>query len=158
MGAWESAENYLAGQWVKDGTNGADTGNRYACLVDHESGVWATDLGAGKWELIHDQQSVANAIAAEALCAANAVLTAADVITTAGHVATTTSNASAAAASATEAEAWASTAEDTTVPGGGGEYSAKHYAAKAEDHFNALATYEDNALAVSLALAAAFAP
>lgn len=43
--AWVTSTGYVLGNLV---TNG---GNYYRCLVAHTSGVFATDLGAGKWVL-----------------------------------------------------------------------------------------------------------
>lgn len=46
IGAWATATSYTANNMV------SENGNSYICLVDHTSGVFATDLGAGKWSLI----------------------------------------------------------------------------------------------------------
>lgn len=45
QGAWLTATAYVVNNLVKT------TGNSYICLEDHTSGVFATDLAAGKWEI-----------------------------------------------------------------------------------------------------------
>lgn len=50
-GVWATATVYNQGDSVEDGSAGAATGNGYVCVVPHTSGVWATDLAAGKWKL-----------------------------------------------------------------------------------------------------------
>ena len=50
-GDWATDTDYLPGEFVRDGSAGANTGNIYACSTTHNSGTWATDLSAGKWVL-----------------------------------------------------------------------------------------------------------
>lgn len=45
-GAWVSATAYTVNQLVEQ------SGNTYICIVAHTSGVFATDLGNGNWELV----------------------------------------------------------------------------------------------------------
>ena len=45
-GAWVSATAYTVNQLVEQ------SGNTYICTVAHTSGVFATDLGNGNWELV----------------------------------------------------------------------------------------------------------
>lgn len=84
-------------------------------------------------DMMQDVALAAEAIADEASGAA----------TSAGNASTSETNAAASAALAEDwaidstisggsAKEWATRAEDSTITGGGGEYSAKHYAAKAE--------------------------
>lgn len=42
---WVTATNYVVGDIRRE------SGTNYRCLVDHVSGVFATDLGAGNWEV-----------------------------------------------------------------------------------------------------------
>jgi hypothetical protein len=42
---WVTATNYVVGDIRRE------SGTNYVCLVDHVSGVFATDLGAGNWEV-----------------------------------------------------------------------------------------------------------
>ena len=48
LGAWVTATPYKVNNIVYESTNGAS----YICMVDHTSGTFSTDLGAGKWGLI----------------------------------------------------------------------------------------------------------
>lgn len=48
LGAWVTATPYKVNNIVYESTNGAS----YICLVDHTSGTFSTDLGAGKWGLL----------------------------------------------------------------------------------------------------------
>lgn len=48
-GVWTTATQYNFGDFVIDGVNGNNTGNYYFCTISNISGVWATDLAAGKW-------------------------------------------------------------------------------------------------------------
>lgn len=95
-GVWETGVGYLLGEWVKDGSNGANTGNIYMVAEDHTSGTWATDLAANKFDLIVDQETIDQAITDAAQVAIDAA--AADV------------DAAAAASSASSASTSASTA------------------------------------------------
>lgn len=69
-GDWVAGYAYIAGDVVRDGANGADTGNVYVCVSGHSSGVWATDLAGAKWQLAVDVA----AITAEATAAAAAAI------------------------------------------------------------------------------------
>ena len=48
LGAWVTTTPYKVNNIVYESTNGAS----YICLVDHTSGTFSTDLGAGKWGLL----------------------------------------------------------------------------------------------------------
>ncbi len=48
-GMWVTATDYAPSDVVRD------SGNSYICLIPHTSGVFATDLGAGRWELFIPQ-------------------------------------------------------------------------------------------------------
>lgn len=48
LGAWVTTTPYKVNNIVYESTNGAS----YICRVDHTSGTFATDLGAGKWGLL----------------------------------------------------------------------------------------------------------
>ncbi len=79
---WTTATAYNVADLVIDDVNGADTKNIYRSNTTHTSGVWATDLASGYWDLVIDVS------ASEAYAAAAAA------------------SAAAAAQSATDAEAW----------------------------------------------------
>ncbi len=51
---WATSTLYGLRDVVKDDTAGADTKNIYFSAEEHTSGVWATDLAAGKWTLVID--------------------------------------------------------------------------------------------------------
>ena len=64
-GTWATTTAYAQGDTVKDGAAGADTNNVYVCITAHTADTWATDLAAGKWQLMVDvEQIVTDAIAA----------------------------------------------------------------------------------------------
>lgn len=50
-GAWVTATSYAMNNLVRE------SGNTYICLSSHISGVFATDLAAGKWELVASKGS-----------------------------------------------------------------------------------------------------
>ena len=51
-GDWAVGVTYLAGQIVRDGAAGADTGNLYACIAPHTAaGEWSAALAQGLWTL-----------------------------------------------------------------------------------------------------------
>lgn len=54
---WATGIQYVVGDVVIDGADGADTRNIYRCQEAHVSGVWATDLAAAKWVLMIDVQA-----------------------------------------------------------------------------------------------------
>lgn len=56
QGTWETNTTYLPGDLVIDGANGANTGNIYACAIEHTSGSWLTDLGEARWDVAIDVQ------------------------------------------------------------------------------------------------------
>lgn len=68
-GVWASATQYNTSDIVLDGAAGANTQNLYYSTGSEVSGVWATDLAAGKWVLIIN---VASLVAAEAAAATSA--------------------------------------------------------------------------------------
>lgn len=57
---WITSESYLVRDLVRDIT----TGNLYHCTVAHTSGVWATDLAAGYWELVLDVATLTSGVSA----------------------------------------------------------------------------------------------
>ena len=61
QGDWVTATNYYTGDVIRDGANGANTENIYRSSTVHTSGVWATDLAAGKWILVIDVEAVSDA-------------------------------------------------------------------------------------------------
>lgn len=63
-GDWVAGFAYIAGDVVRDGAAGADTGNVHVCVAAHSSGAWATDLAGAKWSLAVDIQVVATAASA----------------------------------------------------------------------------------------------
>lgn len=79
----------------------------YKCLVEHTSGVFATDLAAGYWELIlyNDIAAAAASAAAAAASAAAAATSASGAATSASTATTQASSATASAASATASAA-----------------------------------------------------
>lgn len=126
-GTWGPATVYQADDLVKDGSAGTDTGNVYICLVPHTSTTsFATDLSAGYWALIFDVGSSATsaALAEDWAVKVGAPVEGTDYSAKENAVGTTPGIGG-------SAKAWATTAHSTTVPGGGGEYSAKHYATEA---------------------------
>lgn len=55
-GDWATAQTYLVNQVVR--APQANFFSHYVCVVQHVSGVFATDLAAGRWQLIHDMTEV----------------------------------------------------------------------------------------------------
>lgn len=53
-GIWITDTFYNFGDMVIDGANGENTGNWYICTTSNTSGVWATDLANGDWNLAFD--------------------------------------------------------------------------------------------------------
>ena len=103
-GTWATAIGYVIGDTITDGAAGANTKSVYYCATPHTSGVFATDLAAGKWLLYVDVTALGLSVAA-ALAAANTAVTTANTTNTAAAAAVTTAatSASAAAGSATAA-------------------------------------------------------
>lgn len=99
-GTWATALTYYFGDIVIDGTNGANTGNYYMCVIANTSGVWATDLANGDWTIIINIAQINADVAAAAASAAAAAVSAS----------TASSAATSATASATSATASAATA------------------------------------------------
>lgn len=64
-GTWATATDYWVGDLVIDGANGANTQSVYYCLSAHTSGVWATDLAAGKWLVLMDFTALVAATVAQ---------------------------------------------------------------------------------------------
>lgn len=48
--AWATGTSYHAGDVRNNG--GAELANQYICVTDHTSGTFATDLAAGKWQVL----------------------------------------------------------------------------------------------------------
>jgi hypothetical protein len=108
---WTTSSAYIIGDVVYDGTNGASTYNVYWCAEAHTSGVWATDLAAGKWELAIDVDTITQAAETAQAAAEDAQ---------------------------SYAEEWANKAEDSLVSAAAGgdqvdDYSSLHHKEKALD-------------------------
>ena len=73
QGAWSTATAYGVDQLV------AESGNTYICVTAHTSGTFATDLAAGKWELV--AQKGATGSGTGDMLAANNLSDVADVAT-----------------------------------------------------------------------------
>jgi len=156
-GEWATSTAYKLNQWVYTGTKW------YYCAEPHTSGTFATDLAAGYWVYLMDSDESASAIAAAASAAA-ALQSENNAATSETNAATSETNASnsASAASTSEtnaglsavtasgweekAEKWAEEDEDVQVETA--KYSAKHWAAKAEETADGIA---DTAEAAALA-------
>lgn len=104
---WETGTVYFPNDQVKDGANGANTGNIYVATIEHESGVWSDDLTAGKFQVIVDVASVAadaaqaSADAAAAAASASAAASSASSAATSASSSATSATASAAASKLT---------------------------------------------------------
>lgn len=107
-GTWETDTVYFPNDQIKDGANGANTGNIYIATVEHESGVWADDLTAAKFELVVDVASVVASSAQASADAAAAAASASAASTSAGSAATS------ATASATASKLTPETVAGTT--------------------------------------------
>jgi hypothetical protein len=57
-GTWASSLTYAPDDLVVDGAAGANTQNVYVSTTSHTSGVWATDLAAGKWVIAINTSTV----------------------------------------------------------------------------------------------------
>jgi len=79
---WATATNYIARDTVFQGSG------FYQCLVSHISGVFATDLAAGKWLLVADFTAATTAAAASAAAALVSQNAAVASATTASNAAT----------------------------------------------------------------------
>ena len=114
LGTWITSFNYIPGDIVQDGSNGANTQNLYQCVAANASGTWSTDLANGLWSLAFNIQNIAGyatSAAASATAAASSATAAASSATTATSQATAaSSSATAAASSATAAASSATTA------------------------------------------------
>lgn len=67
-GDWAAGVRYTAGDVITDGSAGSSTRNLYISTEIHLSGSsFATDLAAGKWELIFDFQTLYGNVTAAAL-------------------------------------------------------------------------------------------
>lgn len=115
-GTWATAIGYVIGDTITDGAAGANTKSVYYCATPHTSGVFATDLAAGKWLLYVDVTALGLSVAST-LAAANAAVVTANAATATATAAATTSNtnANAAAASAITASAAAAAAAASAV-------------------------------------------
>lgn len=97
---WTTATAYTAGNTVFSGTA------FYKCLASHTSGTFATDLAAGKWELLADFTSAtADAEAAQAAAEAAQALAEAARDSATASASSASSNAASASASANSASA-----------------------------------------------------
>jgi hypothetical protein len=112
VGAWATATDYLANQYI---TNG----HQYAvCTTDHTSGTYATDVTSGYWEILADLTTSVDAAAASASAASASELAAAASETAAGVSASSAANdagLTAADAIATAADRIAVAADKATV-------------------------------------------
>lgn len=113
-GTWATNVTYNFGDYVIDGTNGADTLNYYMCVIPNVSGTWATDLSNGDWTLVINiasiDASVAAAAASATAAAASASASASSATTALAAASSATTSESAASTSATNAAASATTA------------------------------------------------
>lgn len=50
-GTWTTNTAYNYGDFAVDGINGLNSGNYYLCINSNTSGIWATDLANGYWQL-----------------------------------------------------------------------------------------------------------
>lgn len=125
-GTWLTSTFYNYGDYVIDGSNGANTGNYYMAVIPNTSGVWATDLANGDWVIVIDVRNIntiasaAAASAAAASASASTASTAATTSTTEAGIATSaassaSSSAASAAASATAAASFGSTLTGTST-------------------------------------------
>ena len=128
-GTWATGQTYNFGDYVIDGTNGANTGNYYICILTNISGTWATDLAAGDWNLAINVQGIssyATSAAASATAAAssstsaatsatNAATSASSASTQATNAATSATSASSSATSATSSASSATTSASTAT-------------------------------------------
>lgn len=114
-GTWETDTVYFPNDQVKDGANGANTGNIYIATIEHESDVWATDLTAAKFELVVDVASVVTSSAQASADATAAAASASAASTSASSAATSaSSSATSATASATASKLTPETVAGTT--------------------------------------------
>lgn len=103
---WATETSYLKNAVVFHGTG------YYRALEDHVSGVFATDLAAGKWLLVADfGEIVVDAEAARDAAAASATASAGSATASAGSATASAGSATAAAGSATAAAASAAAAD-----------------------------------------------
>ena len=120
-GVWAAGVAYNVGDYVIDGTNGANTGNYYMCVISNTSSVWATELAAGDWSLainitsINTSVTAAAASATAAAASATTSTTEAGVATTQAGISTTQANASLASAQAAAASAAAASATTASL-------------------------------------------
>lgn len=61
-GTWITNTAYNYGDTIVDGPNGNNTNNIYLCAFSNTSGVWTTDLAAGKWSLVLNVQGIINTL------------------------------------------------------------------------------------------------
>ena len=115
-GAWATATPYNINDIVKDSSS---TQNVYVCVANHTSGVLATDVGAGKWDLLVDAASAAASAAtatSEAVSAAGSASAAAASATAASGSETSASSSAAAAAGSAASASAAWTAAIASTP------------------------------------------
>ncbi len=140
-GDWGPGTVYQADDLVKDGLAGNDSGNVYICLVPHESGtVFQTDLDAGYWALIFDLGDAALSAeeARDWAIKTGAPVSGSDYSAKEYAVGVTPDMAG-------SSKEWAQRAHGSTVPGGGGEFSSKHYATEAAGQATLAAAHASDA-------------
>lgn len=141
-GDWSAEESYLPGELVRDGSEGLNTLNIYSCEVEHVSGVWADDLGAGRWTLIIDVQQVSSD-AADAAASASAASTSAS--NAASSASAASSSASAASTSASNAATSESNASSSASAASSSASSASSSASSASTSASNASTSASNA-------------
>lgn len=113
-GDWATSTSYLVRDVVIS-VDAATLNNNYVADESHVSGVFATDLAAGKWIKVLDAKAVADSAAAAAASEANAATSETNAATSETNAATSASNAATsetnAATSETNAATSASNAE-----------------------------------------------
>lgn len=111
VGDWLTGTPYLANDAVWENAV------LYRCLIAHTSGIFATDLGAGKWEALVDFSSYLNTAAASAAAAnTSAIASAASATASSGF----SSSASTSAAAAANSVAALSGTSSTSITIGSG--------------------------------------
>lgn len=144
-GDWAAGISYAANDAVLDGVAGSDSHNIYLCKAAHTSAGFATDLAAGKWNLLFDLQGIA------ATAETNAATSAADAAASADSALTAKldaeSGSTAAAASAAEADASKTAAATSETNAAASAASASVSATDAIASKTAAAESESNAAA-----------
>lgn len=123
-GDWTTATSYQPNDTVRS----PDAEDIYVCAAAHLSDVFVTDVSAGRWQLAIDVSAVEAARAATLAAQGVAEAAQATALSAASGATAAETNAASSEALANE---WAEQEEDVAVTGHPGEYSARHWAAKA---------------------------